>query len=59
MMRPSGPGVEVTNPCLGGAAFARLMGIESPKNKTVVTTRLASRAKRIFIGGDYISKHSR
>src|SRR5215510_14095374 len=54
MMRPSGPGVEVRNPCKGGAALAELPGKITPTIRISITIKLTNNAVRIFIGGDYI-----
>ena len=50
-MRPSGPGVAVTKPCAGGAAFT---GNATPIIKKANSKKLIKKVVRVFIGGDYI-----
>ena len=52
--RPSGPGVEVTKPCAGGAAIAEFAGKAKPITRMAKKKIIMKRALRIFIGGDYI-----
>src|SRR5262245_7887216 len=53
-MRPSGPGVEVANPCAGGAASTELADNIKPMIKMVKKNNGIKKVLRIFIGGDYI-----
>jgi hypothetical protein len=53
-MRPSAPGVAVTKPCAGGAAFTPRMGSETPIIKIKSNKKLIKKGYRFFIGGDYI-----
>ena len=51
-MRPSGPGVAVTN-CAFGAAFAYLAGSVAPMNSKARKNKMIMKNGRIFIGADY------
>src|SRR5215208_7586703 len=56
-MRPSGPGVAVTNPCAYGAARASPSppdGRATPKNNRSIRAEETKRGALIFIGKDYI-----